>query len=201
MVKRIRDDGGIIEGKPAFRVIWGNDRLVPITGKWNKFDGSGNIIGSVVETRMVPKYLEAINRWAVEQWVPPDITEEQWAALTVKNIDGVMVETCGPYPANGDYECLKVLQTPCPCVGNCADPLRHKSYVPLTSTIMDAIIHVARVNKHIPKKDRVAYAQQQRADAERAKDARLDSAIKSIGRPGWARNPHVVLSEMKVRKQ
>jgi hypothetical protein len=202
MTKRIRDEGGVIEdGRPAFRVVWSNDRMAMVGGKWNKFDGSGNITGSTIETRLMPKYVQAPNRWIVEQYVPPEMDEEQWIALTVKNIDGLMIETLGPYMPNGDYELLKILQTPCRCEANCEDPLRHNAYVPLTSTIMDAIIHVARINKQIPKQDRLAYQKRKREREEAAKENRLDSAISSISRPKWALNPHVVLSEMKERKQ
>lgn len=202
LTKRIRDEGGVThDGRPAFRVVWSNDRMMVAAGKWNKFDSSGNVIGSTIESRQVPKYVEAPSRWIFEQFCPPTMDESEWEEQFTKRIDGITVETLGPYPAEGDYECLKVLQTPCPCEGNCTDPLRHNAYVPLTSTIMDAMIHVAKVNKEIPKKDRLEYRVKQREKEEQAKDTRLTQAIRSIGRPKWALNPHVVLSEMKGRKQ
>ena len=202
LIDRIRRYGGVNDmGQPNFRIVWGNDRIAPVGGKWQKLDEHGTPCGYRVETQMVPKYAEGINRWILEMWQPPPMSEEEWHAHFTQNIDGIFIETLGPYPANGDYELVKVLETPCTCKGNCTDQNRHHRFVPLTATICDALIHVATVNKHIPVKDRMEYRRKQREREDAAKSQRLEDAIKGIGRPSWARNPHVVLSEMKARIQ
>ena len=103
-------------------MIWGYDRIVPITGEWqeweqgvatltDKFTGYresrpfNKLKSSVVETRMVPKYLPA-NCWHLEMWRPPEEygTPEEWGKQGREVVGILTVDTAGPYPSRGEYE-------------------------------------------------------------------------------------------------
>jgi hypothetical protein len=75
-------------GEPNFRVVWGYNRIVPMTGEWQEWEHSVakltdkltgfseqrpfiRLVRSVVETRQEPKYLPA-NCWHLEKWCPPE---------------------------------------------------------------------------------------------------------------------------------
>ncbi len=183
--------------KPNFRIVWGSDRMTVLGGKFSDFDNSGNKIREITEYRQMPKYPDAVDRFIVEQYTYPEMSREEWEYKFTQIIDGIPIETMGPYPEQGDYECLKVLETPCTCKDKCEQPNKHKRFVPLTATVLDAIIHVARLNKHIPAKDKVEFARRRRERQEKATDDRMMDIIKGAKRPSWAVNPHVVLSQMK----
>src|SRR5208282_1668443 len=106
-------------GEPMFRVIWGYDRIVPMTGEWEEWETflatltdkkTGfseqrpftKKVRSVVETRQVPKYLPA-NCWHLEMWRPPEEygTPEQWRKVGEEVVGCLTVDTSGPYPARG----------------------------------------------------------------------------------------------------
>src|SRR5450755_4737210 len=107
-------------GEPMFRVIWGYDRIVPITGEWQEFEQfaatlTDKVTGfaqvrhftklkrSVIETRFQPKYLPG-NCWHLEKWCPCEFTPEQWKELGEEVIQGLTIDTSGPYPEHGEYE-------------------------------------------------------------------------------------------------
>jgi hypothetical protein len=109
-------------GEPLFRVVWGYDRIVPMHGEWqqwgqyrgtltDKFTGYEEtrqftkLENSVIETRLVPKYLPG-NCWHLEMWRPPEEygTREQWRKLGEEVIGGLTIDTAGPYPERGEYE-------------------------------------------------------------------------------------------------
>jgi hypothetical protein len=109
-------------GDPNFRVIWGYDRIVPITGEWQDFEQyvatlTDKLTGisrqrtftrlksSVIETRQVPKYLPG-NCWHLEMWRPPEEygSPEDWKKLGEEVLQGLTVDTSGPYPEMGEYE-------------------------------------------------------------------------------------------------
>lgn len=183
--KTIRDVGGVNElGKPNFRIVWGAERMTVMGGKWAEFDNSGNKTGDVVECRKVTKYPDFEDRWILEQYTYPEMTRDEWTANFTKNIDGQFIETMGPYPENGEYELLKVLEV-------------KGQFVPLTSTVLDAIIHVAKINKHIPAKDRMEFSRLRREREAKAKASHKEAILQGVRRPSWALNPHVVLSQMK----
>jgi|ERR1035441_6086093 hypothetical protein len=109
-------------GEPMFRVTWGYNRIVPITGEWQEFEQyvctltdklTGfaesrkvtKLVRSVIETRLLPKYLPG-NCWHLEMWRPAEEygSPEQWKKLGEEVIQGLTVDTSGPYPSRGEYE-------------------------------------------------------------------------------------------------
>ena len=155
--RRITSRGGLApNGQPLFRVIWGADRLTLVGGEWNQFDNSGNITGTVTEEKLCVKYPQAQNRWIMEMWTPPENygTLDDWTERTVQTINGKTINTLGPYPSNGEYELLKVIETP------------RGVYVPLTSTVCDAMIAVAVLNRQLPSEIR----KKAHRDAQEARD-------------------------------
>jgi hypothetical protein len=116
-------------GGPKFRIVWGYDRIVPITGSWEEWDEQEvpdlhplarpgamrkqiRLIRSVVETRQVPKYLPG-NCWHLECWRPPEEygTPESWRKAGEEVYGGVTVDTAGEFPSMGDYELVMPLTT------------------------------------------------------------------------------------------
>jgi len=114
-------------GEPRFRVVWGYDRIVPITGNWENWEeeivpdlhpmarpGATRkiirLISSIVETRHVPKYLPG-NCWFLECWRPPQEygTPESWRKLGEEVWNGQTVDTAGPFPERGEYELVMPL--------------------------------------------------------------------------------------------
>ncbi len=129
--------GGINRfGEPNFVVTWGWDRLVPIYGEWQEWGKyqakltdryTGHVQTrefvklekSVIETRIVPKYLPG-NCWHLEMWRPPEEygTPEQWGKLGEEVIGSMTLDTAGPYPERGEYELCYPLTDDCTSHGN-----------------------------------------------------------------------------------
>jgi hypothetical protein len=105
-----------------YRVVWGYDRIVPVHGEWQEWERYQGILtdkftghtetrqfvklkSSVIETRLVPKYLPG-NCWHLEMWRPPSEygTKEEWAKLGQEIIGDLTIDTAGPYPERGEYE-------------------------------------------------------------------------------------------------
>ncbi len=114
-------------GEPRFRVVWGWNRIVPITGSWEEWEDlevpdfhpmarSGamrkqiRLVRSVIETRQCPKYLPA-NCWHLECWRPPEEygTPETWRKAGEEVYGGLTVDTAGEFPSRGDYELVMPL--------------------------------------------------------------------------------------------
>ncbi len=120
-------------GEPNFRVVWASGRLEWQGGRWNDFDRHGNRIRSVVAVRRVPRY-EPFEGWVVEKWLPPEAygSRESWRRQFTQAMDGVVVETMGPYPSRGDYEEIFRLArplTPTVCDAMVAMVLRRGSMI------------------------------------------------------------------------
>lgn len=60
---------------------------------------------SVIETRLMPKYLPG-NCWHLEMWRPPEEygTPEQWSKAGEEILGLMTIDTSGPYPERGEYE-------------------------------------------------------------------------------------------------
>jgi len=115
--------------EPMFKVVWGFNRIVPMHGEWqtfgkykarltDKFTGHHEerdfikLESSVIETRLVPKYLPG-NAWHLEMWRPPEEygSPEEWRKLGEEVIGGLTVDTAGPFPSRGEYELCYPLTT------------------------------------------------------------------------------------------
>jgi hypothetical protein len=115
--------------EPMFRVVWGYDRIVPMSGEWqewekgvatltDKFTGHKEsrefvrLVSSKVETRQVPKYLPA-NCWHLEKWCPPEDygSPELWRKQGEEVVAGMTVDTAGEFPHRGEYELVMPLTT------------------------------------------------------------------------------------------
>jgi len=123
VTERLRTAGGNnLFGEPNFRVVWGYNRIVPISGEWQEWEHGvatlrdkltgysesrpfTKLVKSVVETRMVPKYLPG-NCWHLEMWRPPEEygSPEEWAKAGEEKVGISTVDTSGPYPSRGEYE-------------------------------------------------------------------------------------------------
>lgn len=116
-------------GKPNFRLVWGWNRIVPMSGEWQEFEHmaatlTDKLTGhtetrtfirlkeSKIETRQVPKYLPA-NCWHLEKWCPPEQygTPETWRKAGEEVIAGMTIDTAGEFPRQGEYELCYPLTT------------------------------------------------------------------------------------------
>jgi hypothetical protein len=149
-------------GEPNFRVIWGWNRLGWVGGRFTDHDGSGTVVREVLDVRLMPKY-PCVNRWIVEQWLPPEKygSPENWYRQTKEWGEEGNIPQLGPYPSRGDYELLCVLETP------------EQEFVQLTTSILDDVLVALRFAKArsytesvIARKD--AKAKQLRRDAKYA---------------------------------
>ena len=190
--KRITEMGGKADnGLPLFRIVRGHDRLTHIGGKWNDFDHSGNLIRSVVEVRQVLKYPEAADRYIFEALCPPENygTEQDWQQFT-EWIDGKRIETLGPFPRQGEYELVKVLETP-----------TTKQFVPLTETICDALVNTARLNKELPARIKYEAAQERRKKEEAQKEQNLIDRIDEMAPAEFSTKPHIISPGLPQEKR
>jgi hypothetical protein len=123
VVEQLTQAGGTNRyGDPNFRVVWGYNRIVPMTGEWQEWEQyvgkltdkvTGysesrkftKLVSSVVETRYVPKYLPG-NCWHLEMWRPPEEypSPDKWRELGQEVLGGLTIDTAGEFPARGEYE-------------------------------------------------------------------------------------------------
>jgi len=192
--KRITEMGGKADnGFPLFRIVRGCDRFTHIGGKWNDFDkNSGALIRSVVEVRHVPKYPEAMERYIFEALCPPENygTEREWNQMFTEWIDGQRIETLGPYPREGEYELVKVLETP-----------TTRQFVPLTDTICDALVTTAKLNKELPARIKYEAAQERRKREEEAKEQRMIDKINDLAPADFTTKPYIIHPGLKQEKK
>jgi hypothetical protein len=136
--KRITDTGGLNRfGEPLYRIIWGYERIVPITGFWfTGFDALGQPVQSdVPETRMEPKYMPA-DRWHLEMWRPPEEygTPDTWRQQGLEVYGGYTCDTAGEFPSRGDYELILTFQL-------------DNEYVPLNPTSCEAVVTLLKASR------------------------------------------------------
>jgi hypothetical protein len=107
----LRNIGGLNRfGEANFRLIWGWNRLEWIGGKFEDRDEEGVLIREVLAMRREPRYA-AVNRWLIEQWLPPKCSPEAWYKQTQEWGEEGNIPQLGPYPSRGEYELLSVLET------------------------------------------------------------------------------------------
>ncbi len=98
-------------GKAKIRLVWGGDRLRFIAGVFTDNSPGGVLIRRVYDERWVPKYPRT-DRWYLEVWEPAEFfgSPDTWhTQLTVYEAGHSFVEL-GPYPAEGDYRPLAILE-------------------------------------------------------------------------------------------
>jgi hypothetical protein len=123
IAKELEVAGGLNRyGDPNFRVVWGFNRIVPMSGEWQEWEHmQANLLDkqtgvmatrefirlkeSKVETRQVPKYLPA-NCWHLEGWRPPEEygSPEKWRKAGEEVVAGMTIDTAGEFPSRGEYE-------------------------------------------------------------------------------------------------
>ena len=192
LTRRVTEIGGKAEnGLPLFRVLRGCDRFTWIGGEWKHHDSSGNVTGSHVGLERVLKYPEAKDRYIFELWCPPENygDEKKWKEQFTECINGEFIEVLGPFPREGEYELIRVLETP-----------GKKSFVPLTEAICDAVVATAKLNKELPAKIKIEAAKARREAEEKAKDQRLIDKINDM-RPAFEGKTYVVVPSAKELAQ
>lgn len=183
---RIAKIGGLAPDgiRPLFRMVWGRERLTVIGGAWKKYDSNGNEIGEVTEERWVPKYPNALDRFILEMWCPPENygTPEEWTRNFREFINGQFINVLGEFPRAGEYELVKVLETPA-----------KKAFVPLTDAIVEACVTTAKLNRELPARIKVEASRDRRAKEEEAQKQRDIAIIENCEKPWWAKQPHIVV--------
>jgi hypothetical protein len=152
VAEELRIAGGVNRfGEPNFRCVWGWNRIVPITGEWQEFEqvqatlrdkftgySESRVVtqlkSSVIETRMVPKYMPA-NAFHLEMWRPPEEygTPEQWGKAGEEVIGLQTVDTAGPFPSRGEYEL---------CYPITHDGTSHGQPIPLIPAVVAEIVRM-----------------------------------------------------------
>ncbi len=167
----------------------GSDRFTWIGGRWKKFDSNGNPIGEHIGVERVLKYPEAEDRYIFELLCPAENygTPTDWELNFTQWIDGQRVETLGPFPRAGEYELVKVIETP-----------TKRAFVPLTESICDALVQVAKLNKELPERIKREAARQHREQQERATQNKIADMIENLE---IDQRPHIyVPSDYEKRK-
>lgn len=200
--KRVTERGGRAEdGRPLFRIVWGGDRFTHIGGRWKKFDESGNCTGEWIGTKKVLKHPEAKDRYILEVLCPAENygSEAVWETMFTEWIDGIRVETMGPFPRNGEYEVVKVIERE---YKDSKGVTWKKEFVPLTATICDAIVDTAVRNRDLPERIKKEAKRAQFAEQEKQQDINLTEKIRNIeNKVDWLKNPHVAVpTEFEVSK-
>ena len=187
-------------GQPNFRVMWGSSRLAWQGGVFHERDAEGNLLRVQVTHKLTPKYPDALNRWICEMWVPPEVfgTPESWEQETVEWREGQRIETLGPFPRQGEYEIVFVLQTP--MTGRCA---RRKfcecgkclAYVPLTEAAAVSVLQMVTMSRLASPALRLgarhAWEELQKSRREEEQRLRLDECERSK----LFRGPAIVVPE------
>lgn len=192
LVKRVTDYGGLAPGgTPNFRIIWSQDRTCLVGGEWTDRDNSGNVIRRVVEMRRVPKYPQVLNRWLFEMWAAPEEfgSPEEWYRNTTQWVGGHPVPVLGPYPSEGEYELVKVLETPRRVVNG---QIVGGEFVPLTATICDAIIASAQASRHVPRARKLESLAEIRQREQERQENNWKDRLKELA-TAFDGNPHVIV--------
>jgi hypothetical protein len=163
--KRITRIGGRADnGWPLFRVMRGCDRFAIIAG----------------EKRL--KYPNAIDRYIFEMLLFCELPPEQWEERFTYYVDGKKVEVNGPYPANGEYEIMEpygIIEKV--TVNPRTKMVIKREFAPLTSTLCDALVETAKLNRGLTAQHRMQAAQERRAKEEAEKEQRLIDRIDEMG--------------------
>jgi hypothetical protein len=108
-----RSGGLNLYGEPVYRLVWSNNRLAWVAGRFTDRNNEGYVIREVLAARMMPKY-PVQNRWIIEQFLPAEKygTPEGWYRNTKEWGEEGNLPQLGPYPSRGDYELACLIETP-----------------------------------------------------------------------------------------
>jgi hypothetical protein len=157
VTEHLRTAGGINRfGGPMFQVVWGYNRIVPMHGEWQEFEQfdaklTDKLTGysevrrvtklksSVIETRLVPKYLPG-NCWHLEMWRPPEEygSPEEWKKIGLEQAQGMTLDTAGEYPTMGEYEL---------CFPLTDDGTSRGKPLPLVSAVVEELVRMLVVGR------------------------------------------------------
>lgn len=166
IARRLTTAGGANRfGTPNYRLVWGESRIVPITGRW---DDNGTI-----ETRFEPKYFPT-ERWHLEKWCPPEDygTPEKWELAGREIWGAVTVDTAGPFPSSGDYELVLTLQEP-----------KTGGYLPLDATVCEWLVQLLIRSRDFSFWQRKQAIEQREERLKRQRIERRKSMLKDKLRP------------------
>lgn len=160
--KRITRRGGKnADGLPLFRVERGCDLEAIIAGEKHI------------------KYIGTERRYVLEMWMPCEMSQSDWEKNFTYYVDGKRLEMNGPYPNNGTYELVRVIEKV--HVDRKTKKVIYAEFAPLTSTLCDALVDVAIQNRDLPAQYKIKAAQERRAKEEKEKDQRLIDQINDMG--------------------
>jgi hypothetical protein len=194
-------------GKPMFRVTWGYNRIVPFTGNWQEFEQvvctltdkvTGysesrlvtKLVREVVETRMLPKYLPA-NAWHLEMWRPAAEYgyPEDWRKAGQEVLQGMTIDTAGPYPEQGEYEL---------CYPITHDGTSHGQPIELYADVVAELVRMIQYGKQqftfLQRK--AAIEQRERKKEEGFMERTM--AILKDGMPAFAGEPMISVPDRKL---
>lgn len=179
VVERLKLAGGTNPyGEAMFRVVWGWDRLVKITGSW----GDSALSYQGVETRTVPKYLPG-NCWHLEMWRPPEEygSPEKWGKLGEAVVGTMTIDTAGPFPSRGEWEL---------CYPLTDDLSPQGSVVPLNGAVTELIVKLIVMSRN----ERISFDLRKaaiRQRMERERQQRINETAESLldARPSFYDQP------------
>lgn len=173
-----------LTAEPLYRLIWGQNRLEWVGGKWTDRDPvTHSVLREVIEQRKIPKYSHlGANKWFVERWYPPDHfgSRAMWEAQTVERVDGIFIAALGPYPSRGDYDHFYTMEGP------------KGEYRELTPGRVRWIASVIRTSELASKKEIAARNQEAREQRQAEQDS-LDMEMIRSASPAFGSEPNVTV--------
>lgn len=127
----------------------------------------------------VLKYLGTEERYVFEMLMFCEVSREEWDEKFRLLVDGKMTDILGPYPENGEYELVKVIEKV--HVDARTKKVLRTEFAPLTSTLCDALVETAIQNRNLPAKHKQLAAQERRAKEEAEKEQRMIDRIDDMG--------------------
>lgn len=160
--ERITRRGGRAEnGLPLFRVMRGCDRMQIMAGE------------------KVIKYPYTEERYVLEMLLFCELTPKQWEEQFTIYVDGKKTEILGPFPENGEYELVKVIEKV--HVDARTKKVLRTEFAPITATLCDALVETAIQNRNLTAKHKQEVARDRRAKEEAEKEQRMIDRIDNMG--------------------
>lgn len=183
----LRIGGQNLYGEPMYRVQWSPARLSLSVGQHDRYDDSGNFLGSELRSEMVPKYPIG-ERFILEVWKPASYygSPERWAKNTTMFEAGEFVETLGDFPSRGDYEWVATFED------------EKREYVYPTATLVEGMIQEHR-HKTQGKRD-IRRPSMETVDAIDAEAYQLRLRLKDQAFRAWAGKEYLRLMTGRLQE-